>query len=201
MEGTKDEGQVTGGNNEPPFPDTFTRHRGFEKSGKTLANFLSTIFHPLFFPLYALLYIYCVDSYKVAGLDDHARKKFFAMVAVNTIIFPFLTVFIMRGLGFVNSILLRGRQERIIPFIASGMFYVWTFMVVRSIAVSDFITAVFLGATLSVFACFFFTLFFKISIHSAAAGGFIAIALALAFIAPHNLQNPLMAVIVIAGLM
>lgn len=168
---------------------------------RAIANFFSAVFHPLFFPVYALLFVKWADAYKLAGLNETARMKLFAIVIVNTILFPVITVLIMQRLGFVKNIFLKEREQRIIPFIAGGLFYFWTFMVVRSLAISSFITAIFLGASLSVFACFFCTLFFKISVHSAAAGGFIAIALYLTFTAPHNLEVPLMIIIILAGLL
>ncbi len=166
-----------------------------------IASFFSVILHPLFFPIYGLSYINWADAYKFAGLDETARTKFFAIVIVNTIVFPLITVLIMKKLGFVSNIRLKEREERIIPLAAGGLFYFWTFMVVRSLAVSGFITGVFLGASISVFACFFFNLFFKISIHCAAAGGFIAMALYLTLTVQHNLQIPLMVIIILAGLL
>ena len=168
---------------------------------KVIANFISTVLHPVFFPIFALLFVSWADANKFAGLDDLARKKLFAIVALNTIAFPVITVFIMHRLGFVKNIVLKDREERIIPFIAGGLFYFWTFMVVRSLAVSEFITQMFLGFSLTVFACFFLTLFYKVSVHSAAAGGFIAIALYLTFTASHNLEIPLMLIIIAAGLL
>ena len=164
------------------------------------ANILSTIFHPIFFPVYGLLFINWADVYKLAGLDETNKVKFFSIIILNTIIFPVITVVIMKRLGFVKNVFLRGREERIIPFITGGLFYFWTFMVVRSLSISTFITEIFLGASLVVFACFFLTLFFKISIHCAAAGGFMAIALFMTFSAPHNLEIPLMIIIILAGM-
>jgi len=167
---------------------------------KTAAIILSAIFHPIFFPVYGLLFINWADSYKLAGLDETNKMKLFSIVILNTIIFPVVTVLIMNRLGFVKNIFMREREERIIPFIAGGLFYFWTFMVVRSLAISGFLTEIFLGASLAVFACFFLTLFFKISIHCAAVGGFIAIAFYLTFSAPHNLEIPVMIIIILAGL-
>jgi len=168
---------------------------------KQIATLFSFLFHPIFFPIYALLFINWADAYKFAGMDETAKMKLFAIVGLNTAAFPILTVLIMHRLGFVKTLQLKNREERIIPFIAGGLFYFWTFMVVRSLEISSFITTVFLGASISVFACFFFTLFFKISIHSAAAGGFIAIALFLTLTSQHNLEIPLMIIIILAGLL
>jgi len=167
---------------------------------RVAANILSAIFHPVFSPVYGLLFINWADSYKLAGLDETNKMQLFSIVILNTIAFPVITVLIMNRLGFVKSVFMREREERIIPLVAGGLFYFWTFMVVRSLAISDFITEVFLGASLAVFACFFLTLFYKISIHCAAIGGFIAVALYLTFSAPNNLEIPFMIIIILAGL-
>ena len=73
-------------------------------------------------------------------------------------------------------------------------------MVIRKLAIDDFLTAALLGASLSVFMSFFFNLFFKIRLHTVGVGNFIAIGLLLALSSGFNLEIPLMLIIIIAGL-
>lgn len=166
---------------------------------RVVASFFSVIFHPLFFPAYALLFINWASPYHLAGVDEENKLKLFIIIIMNTTFFPLLTVFIMRRLGMVESISLKDRQERIIPLVAISMFYFWAFMVIRKLEISPFINSLFLGASLAVFACFFFTLFFKISIHTVGAGAFFAIALLLAFGSSYNIDVPLLVILIFAG--
>lgn len=165
-----------------------------------LANFISVVFHPLLLPTYAFLFISWADPYLLAGIAPENKVKLFVTIFVNTFIFPMLAIFIMKKLKFVNSFLLKSREERIIPYIAISLFYFWCFMVIRKLAIDDFLTAALLGASLSVFMSFFFNLFFKISLHTVGVGNFIAIGLLLALSSGFNLEIPLMLIIIIAGL-
>jgi hypothetical protein len=167
---------------------------------RKISVFVSIIFHPVFFPIYVLLLTDLLAPYLLPGLDPQKKFRLFITVAINTIVFPILSLVIMKKLNFVKDIYLRDREERIIPFIALGMFYFWTFMVIRSLSIGDFITAAFLGASISAFAVFFFNLFFKISIHTAGAGYFVAFIFALALNANANLQWAVMTIIIFAGI-
>ncbi len=52
-------------------------------------------------------------------------------VLTNTLLFPLLTVLLLRGLGFIESIYMRTQRERIVPIIASMTFYFWAYFVAR----------------------------------------------------------------------
>ncbi|MDZ4844264.1 MAG: hypothetical protein SH857_01800 [Chitinophagales bacterium] len=168
---------------------------------KAIATFFSVLFHPLFFPTYAILFVNWVSPYQLAGLDQPSKLKLFATIILNTTFFPLMTVFIMKKLGMVKSIFLREREERIIPLIAIGMFYFWSFVVIKNLEINTFITTLFLGASIAVFACFFLNLFFKISIHTIGAGAFFAMALLLAFASSYNLEVPILVILIFAGLL
>ncbi len=166
---------------------------------KTIATFFSFVFHPLFLPTYAIILIAWAAPYKLSGLDAETKLKLFGAIVVNTIFFPLLAIFIMKQLSLVKNFFLREREDRIIPYIALSLFYFWTFMVIRSLALDNMIIAFFLGASISVFACFFFNLFTKISAHTVGAGVFATLIVALAMTSPFNIEAALIAVIVIAG--
>ena len=168
---------------------------------KLIATFFSVLFHPLFFPTYAILFVNWVSPYQLAGLDKAAKLKLFVTIVLNTTFFPLMAVFIMKKLGMVKSIFLREREERIIPLIAIGMFYFWSFMVIKNLEINTFITALFLGASIAVFVCFFFNLFFKISIHTVGAGAFFAMVMLLAFASSYNLEVPILVILIFAGLL
>ncbi len=167
---------------------------------KKIALLISVVFHPLFLPTYALALINWLTPYQLAGLDPDAKLKIFIAVIINTIIFPVLIIFIMSRLKMLKNIFIRDREERIIPYVAISLLYFWIFMVIRSLAISEFITAMFLGASLSVFASFFFNLFFKISIHTVGAGVMCMLALQMALIAAYNLELSLIIIVLVAGL-
>ena len=164
------------------------------------SKIISIVFHPLLLTLYAFLFIWTFSPVHFAGINDELKLRLVVIVTLNTLLFPILSIFIMRRLGFVNSFYLKEREERIIPYIAISIFYFWTFMVVKKLALNPFFTSLTLGASLSVFMAFFFNLFTKISIHTTGAGNFIAIVLLLAFGSRFNLELPVMITLIAIGL-
>lgn len=167
---------------------------------KVGAQLISGVFYPLLLPTVAVIGISIINPLVFAGYDDVDRLKLLTTIFFNTFLLPVVTIVLMRKLGFIKSIRLEDREERIIPYIAMSIFYFWTFMVVKSFGTNGLIVGVLLGATATVFATSFFNLFFKISVHAAGAGSMVAIALFLAMNSRVNLEVLLMSIILVAGL-
>ena len=60
-----------------------------------------------------------------------------------------MTVFLLKALGFIESLYLRSQKDRIIPYIASGIFYFWAYTVFRQqshypVVLTGFILGVFI---------------------------------------------------------
>lgn len=167
---------------------------------KPLAYLISVLFHPMLLPSYALMLIILVYPHFLANLAREDVARLLGTITTNTLIFPALVIFLMKRLDFIKSYDMHDRKERIIPFIAISIFYFWTFMVVKSLGIGGFINDIMLGASLSVFAAFFFNLFIKLSIHTLAFGNFIVLITALTFMSSYNLEWPLALVILLAGI-
>lgn len=167
---------------------------------KPFAYLISVFFHPMLLPSYAILLIATVYPQFLANLTREEVARLLATIATNTLLFPGLVIILMKKLNFISSYNIPDRKERIIPYIAISIFYFWTFMVVRSLGIGGFINDIMFGASLSVFAVFFFNLFFKISAHTLAFGNFIALVISLTFMSSFNLEWVLAFAIIIAGL-
>ena len=86
---------------------------------------------------------------------------------------PFVGVLLMRGLGMVRTLSLETRDERKIPYVLAGLFYIT--LVVQNNGQMELplqIKIFTLGATIGLFVAFFINLFTKISMHTVGAGGF-----------------------------
>ncbi|MEL6987231.1 MAG: hypothetical protein AAGK97_05325, partial [Bacteroidota bacterium] len=67
-------------------------------------------------------------------------------------------------------------KERILPFIACGIFYLWMFInIVRNPDIPSLFSSFVLGATIALFTAFIINIFSKISLHAIGAGGLIAL--------------------------
>lgn len=167
---------------------------------KKYALFFSYIFHPLMLPTYTFILLIRFNPFQFAGMPPGEIGKLVIMVFINTFIFPVITTLLMKQLKFIESIHLENQKERLLPYIATMVFFIWSFMVFKKMQVPQVLALSLLGATISVFASFFLNIFFKISMHTVGMGCFIAMTLLATFMSNYNLQIPLIFVILIAGI-
>jgi hypothetical protein len=93
---------------------------------KLIAKIISYIFHPIFVPLYVIYFLVFIHPYLFAGFD--ARLKNTAVMGAGFIaftFFPLVTVLLLKGLKFIDTIYLHTQKDRVIPFIACMIWYFW----------------------------------------------------------------------------
>ncbi len=142
---------------------------------KFIAQIISAVYHPLIMLTYMLILLLVVNPYLFGVNSLHEGIPMVLRVFACTFLLPGFAAVLMQKLGLISSITMREKNDRIGPFIVTGVFYLWAF---RS-AVADtntptaFLVAI-LGATLVLFVCFFINIFFKVSVHAAGVTGFAA---------------------------
>lgn len=92
---------------------------------KLLAKIISWVFHPVFIPVMVIWFLVYIHPYLFAGFTDLQRFRTVMMAAVSFTLFPLVTIFLLKGLKFIDSIYLKTQKERIIPFIACMTWYFW----------------------------------------------------------------------------
>lgn len=138
---------------------------------KSIAGFFSYLFHPLFLTAYFLLLLYWVNPHFIDFSDKHASFLIIFSLITSTILFPGISIFLMKGLNLIDSIQMREKKERVGPLIVTALFYIWIFINLKNNSLApEYLTFFMLGGTLSLFFAFFFTLFFKISLHTLGLG-------------------------------
>ena len=144
------------------------------------AKIISVIFHPLLVLTYMLMLLLIVNPYLfgVNSISDKGSVKLILTVLFSTFLIPAFAIFMMWRLKLISSLHMSDKQDRIGPFIATGVFYLWVFRSVMedSNIPTAFIIAV-LGTTMGLFICFLINLFFKISLHATGMGGLIGMVL------------------------
>lgn len=161
---------------------------------------VSILFHPFFIPLYGMLLLFQINPYMFGSYGSGVEIRLIMIVITNTLVFPFITIALMKKIGLVKTVELDDRYDRIIPYIAGCLFYFWCYMSIKSLPVTYVPAQLMLGATLAVFATFFFNLFFKISAHAAAMGSLLGF---LIMVYPHSVYDLnliISAVILIGGI-
>lgn len=137
-----------------------------------LSRLLSVVFHPLLMATYILLILLMVDPY-IFGYNSLDQATYlFIIVVVFSFVLPLVSVFLMKQLGFVNSMSLTSKNERIAPIIITAIFYLWLMANTTGSNVFPSIYSQFLlGSIISIFTLLLFNSFFKVSLHTAGVGG------------------------------
>ncbi len=91
-------------------------------------------------------------------------------------------------------------KERLIPFLATGAFYIWGYVVFRKSGMPQIFDIILLGATITLFATFMLNLFWKISAHAGAMGCLLVITFALSFISAGSLNYLVVFMVLLAGI-
>jgi len=149
---------------------------------KGFAHFFSFIFHPLFIPVIATWFLAFLQPGYFTGISPQEKWWIVIRVAYNTIFYPALTVLLLKGLGFIKSIFLKTQRERIVPYIATNIFYFWMFLVFRNQPeVPVILTSFIFGAFLASSAALIANIYFKISMHALGVGSLCGLMLIIIF--------------------
>lgn len=147
---------------------------------RTLAHFFSIVGHPLLMLTYSLLLLLALNPYafSVRSLTDKPAMLLLISVFTTSFVLPGFGVALLKPLGLVKSLALADKQERIGPYILSGVFYLWLYKNLASGGQAPALYTTFvLGATIGLFFAFFVNIFTKISAHAVGMGGLIAMLL------------------------
>lgn len=167
---------------------------------RLLAQVISYVFHPLFVPVYIILFLINFQPSLFSSFSPFARTiatlQFFMMYSF----FPLVTVLLAKGLGFLDSVFLKTQKERIIPYIACMIFYFWMAYVLRH--QPQFATEIVL-LTMAIFIASIFGLmlniYMKVSMHAISMGILVAFMFLIALGQPANATISISIALLIAG--
>lgn len=165
------------------------------------AHFFSYVFHPLFIPFYVSWFIEFMHPSYFSGFSDAGKKRVLVMVTINAIAFPFITVVLLKALGFIDSFFLRTQRDRIIPYIASMTFFFWAQYALREQPeIPRILVAFMFGVFISSAAALIANIYFKVSMHAIGMGGLTGIFFIIMQQNTMLMTWPLSAALLIAGL-
>ena len=136
------------------------------------AKIISYIFHPLFVPTYIFLWMYWRFPYEFVGLFGKDLNMRIIGLFMTTAFFPAFTVFLLWKLKFIQGIHLRTQKERIIPYIATMIYYWWMWYLSRSF--TDQASALkffYFGIFIATVPALIWNNFVKVSMHAMGAAG------------------------------
>lgn len=170
-------------------------------SGRLFSGFFSYLFHPLFIPIYVVYFLLYLHTSAFTGFSDDNRFRTLVIVILNLVFFPLISVLLLRAVGFVESIYLKTQKDRIIPYIASGIFFFWTYTVFKQQAAYPLLLVSFvLGIFLASSAALIANIYLKVSMHAIGMGGWLGFFLVLMFANSMLMSFPLAVVLLLTGL-
>lgn len=166
------------------------------------AKIFSFVFHPLFIPLYVAYYLVFVHDGYFTGFGEKAKSWVILRVALNMVFFPALTVLLLKGVGFIESVFLKKQKDRVIPYMAAEIFFFWMYLVFRNqpeipLILTAFTFGVFLASSAALIA----NIYFKISMHAIGCGGMLGLMIVVLNTNPSSpFTLPLIISILITGI-
>ena len=141
--------------------------------------FLSWILHPSFVPTYTVFLLFRFNRYLDYMVPAGMKYLMFFVVFLTTFFFPVSVVYVMVKTGLVDSMNLRRREERQLPYIITCVFYFAGYYLLSGWKVPKIFLLVMLGATFSAVLAMLVNFRWKISIHMVGMGGLTGIFYAL----------------------
>src|SRR5678815_3539419 len=94
-------------------------------SVRVIAKVISYIFHPIFIPVYSCWFVVSTQSYLFAAFSSREKAVFILRFGVMYVMFPVVSVLLMKAVGFVSSFELKTQRDRIIPYVVCMIYYWW----------------------------------------------------------------------------
>jgi len=170
-------------------------------AGKIYTAFFSYLFHPILIPVYVVLFLVYIHPSAFSGFSEAQKKQTVLIVILNLVFFPLISVLLLRAVGFIESVYLRTQKDRIIPYIASGTFFFWAYTVFKQqtqypLILVSFVLGIFLASSAALIA----NIYFKISMHAIAMGGWLGFFLIVSNTQTMLMTWPIAAVLLLLGL-
>jgi hypothetical protein len=168
---------------------------------KFAAKIISWVFHPVFIPVYVLIFLLREQSYLFVALTGGKKTLTVIQFAVMYALFPVVTALLLKALGFIGSIYMKTQRDRIIPYVICMIYYFWVWYVIKNQSIYpdelvQFTLSVFISSVLGLMS----NAYMKISMHAMAVGAMATFILILALQGTISSGIYISAVLLITGL-
>jgi hypothetical protein len=169
-----------------------------------LARIISVLFHPLLMATYLFTLLAWALPSALSPIQPSSHLTFIGLIFIVTFLFPLLNIGIFKAFGTIQSIAMKDRRERVIPFIfISGIYVIVTYLLYSRSRFSpdDNFLKLMIIIDLLVLVSTISTFFFKVSVHSVGIWGVIGITILLTKVSEVNtLFYATIALILLAGM-
>jgi hypothetical protein len=169
----------------------------------TIARIISVLFHPLLTATYLFSLLSLTIPSALSPLQAEHQGNFILLIFLMTFVLPTLFFTIFKKLGYIESLSMKNRNERIVPFIFVAILYcmiTYLFHRQSNLNLDDNLFKLMILGDMIIFVAAIITLFYKVSIHSMGIWGIIGIVLPLNNVLENSvLFLPILGLIVLAG--
>ncbi|MDP4853161.1 MAG: hypothetical protein NWR22_08260, partial [Saprospiraceae bacterium] len=151
---------------------------------RTSASFISWITHPLLAITYIYILLLFINPFDFGFTkwSDPGAVILFIRIFLTTFFIPAFAVLMLTFIGLAKSIELPEKEDRIAPYIITGIFYLWMFRnLLDNPDIPPSFSRAILGASIGLFLAFFINIFDKISAHTVGIGGILGFILVFLF--------------------
>jgi hypothetical protein len=167
----------------------------------TFARIISSLFHPLVIPTLGIFILFSLNTYISFSIPPQSQRIILLVVIFNTAIAPLITILILKRMKVIKSVLLESRAERIMPVFITGIFYFFTFYILKQSSLPFIIYFFILSATILIFMVLLISMHWKISIHMTSIGGFTGFLISTSIFLKTDIPLIIISGIIISGLL
>jgi len=166
-----------------------------------MGKLISTLFHPLFAPVYSLALITNLPLYINFKYGDDYFLYVYFLFFVNLVIAPLFVSLYLKRVKMIDSLEMRTVKERILPYVAYLIFYTFTYFLLNKLDFPRVYLLLYLmaGIAVAVLVVFAF-LKWKVSAHLTAMGGLCGMLIILSSYFTVDLSTWLMTAVLASGL-
>lgn len=157
---------------------------------RTIALFISGMFHPLFLPTYLGALAFWLQPAESFYYTNEVQLYILLQLFLISSVLPIGAVLLLIWGKQVSDIMVSERSQRSLPYLINAVCLAALFYNFRNLQLAPFITNSVLGALVSVLGAYFINFRWKISAHAIAMGGALGLLLALS----GSFQRPLLPV-------
>ena len=162
------------------------------------ARALSSIFRPQYFPLVGFVALFLFTYLSL--LPWSFKALILLIVLLGTLLLPRLTIRFWRQTNGLKLHHLRLREHRFFPYLIFLLFYAFTLHFLARFHLPFYMGGILVSSLMIQSACLLINIWWKISVHSAGAGGIIGALVAFSFLFNFNPIWWLSLCIIISGL-
>ncbi|MBU2651017.1 MAG: hypothetical protein KKA81_08780 [Bacteroidetes bacterium] len=164
------------------------------------AKVISIVFQPLLIPTYGFIVLLNLNVFFALVLPPVSKWLIIGMIFTTTFVFPLIFLLILYYRGVIKTLHMESREERILPFILTIVFYYLTYYLLKNMQISPIFYYFLIGTSLTAVIALLVNFFWKISIHMVGIGGVLGAFLGLSLVLMIDIPLVLIIITLISGL-